>query len=100
MKTTLFVMLKGPHESCDLDLMERIAGDEDKAALLFEDAVYYSVMPGRAKELKRRLDDVYVISDDLQARGVDDRLIDGFQVVDYPKAVDLIMEGYDQTITL
>jgi sulfur relay protein TusB/DsrH len=93
-------MLKGPHESCDLDLIERIAGDDRKGAILFEDAVYSSVFPKKAEDLKARVDEVFVISDDLKARGVDDRLIEGFQVVDYPRAVDIIMEEYDQTVTL
>lgn len=100
MKSTLFLMIKGPHESGDLALIERIGGDDPKAVILFEDAVYFSVMATKASDLLTRVDRAYVISDDLMARGVTDGLMKGFEVIDYPRVVDLIMEDYDQTVTL
>lgn len=100
MKSTLFVMLKGPHESCDLDLIGRIGGEDRKAVILFEDAVYFSAIGSKGIDLLERVDEAFVIADDLKARGVADRSIEGFQQIDYQRAVDLIMEDYDQTVTL
>jgi sulfur relay protein TusB/DsrH len=100
MKSTLFVMVKGPHESCDLDLIHNIGGEDRKAVILFEDAVYFSTIDKKADDLLARVDEAYVISDDLGARGVADRLIQGFEEIDYSRAVDLIMEEYDQTVTI
>ena len=93
-------MVKGPHESCDLDLISKIGGEDRKAVILFEDAVYFSAIGKKADDLLERVDEAYVISDDLRARGVADRLIQGFEEIDYSRVVDLIMEEYDQTVTL
>lgn len=93
-------MLKGPHESCDLDLIGRIGGEDKKAVILFEDAVYFSAIGKKATDLLTRVDEAFVITDDLKARGVVDKLIEGFEQIDYQRAVDLIMEDYDQTVTL
>jgi sulfur relay protein TusB/DsrH len=99
-KSTLFVLVKGPHESCDLDLIQKVGGEDRKAVILFEDAVYFSVIDMKADDLLARVDEAYVISDDLRARGVAERLIQGFEEIDYPRAIDLIMEEYDQTVTI
>jgi sulfur relay protein TusB/DsrH len=96
----LFILLKSPHEFTSVGLMKNIAGPDKAAAILFEDAVYYSVDPKRGKELTAAVQDIYVMADDLAARGFEGKAAPGFQVIDYPKAVDLIMEQYDQTITL
>ncbi|NYT11566.1 MAG: hypothetical protein GKC03_03315 [Methanomassiliicoccales archaeon] len=100
MKSTLFVLVKGPHESCDLDLIQKVGGEDRKAVILFEDAVYFSVIDMKADDLLARVDEAYVISDDLRARGVAERLIQGFEEIDYPRAIDLIMEEYDLTVTI
>jgi sulfur relay protein TusB/DsrH len=100
MKSTLFVLVKGPHESCDLDLIQKVGGEDRKSVILFEDAVYFSAIDKKADDLLARVDEAYVISDDLRARGVADRLIHGFEEIDYSRAVDLIMEEYDQTVTI
>jgi sulfur transfer complex TusBCD TusB component (DsrH family) len=40
------------------------------------------------------------MSDDLQAKGFGGGALPGFKEIGYPEAVDLIMEQFDQTITL
>lgn len=92
-------MLKPPYEYHDLDMIKTMRG-EKAAALLFEDATLFSVCERRRTDLLGVVDDVFVIDDDLEARGFKGKAGKGTQVVDYPKAVDLIMEDYDQTITL
>lgn len=92
-------MLKGPHETCDLEIIDRIGGSP-RAALLFEDATYFAVMEDRARKLLSKVDEVFVISDDLRARGMADRKLSEIKEVSYPEAVDLIMEKYDLTVTV
>ena len=99
MTSVLFILLKSPNEYSSLDHVAAIGGDEMTGAILFEDAVYFAVDKTKGKELLEVTDKVYVIQDDLAARGFG-TVPAGFQVIDYPTAVDLIMEQYDQTITV
>jgi sulfur relay protein TusB/DsrH len=99
MASILFVMLKSPHENVNLELTSDLGGQAKKAAILFEDAVYYAVDKKASKHLADHVDEVYVIADDLAARGFECSLGGKFKVVDYGQAVDLIME-YDRTVTV
>ncbi len=99
MASILFVMLKSPHENVNLELASDLGGQSKKAAILFEDAVYYAVDKKASKHLTEHVDEVFVISDDLAARGFDCDAGGKFRVVDYGQAVDLIMQ-YDRTVTL
>jgi sulfur relay protein TusB/DsrH len=99
MSSVLFILLKSPYEYSSLDHLAAIGGDQTTGVILFEDAVYFAVDTNKGKELLEVTDKVYVIQDDLSARGFNDAP-SGFQVIDYPTAVDLIMELYDQTITV
>lgn len=96
----LLVLLRSPHEYSSLDHVAAIGGDEETAAILFEDAVYFAVVKGKREELLAVTDKVFVIADDLEARGFGPKVPMGFEVIDYPGAIDLIMERYDQTITV
>ena len=99
MASILFVMLKSPHENPNLELVKDLGGQSKKAAMLFEDAVYYAVDKKASKHLSEQVDEVFVISDDLAARGFDCSIGGKFKAIDYGQAVDLIMQ-YDRTITL
>ena len=99
MTSILFVMLKSPHENVNLELMSDLGGQAKKAALLFEDAIYYAVDKKASRHLAEHVNEVFVISDDLEARGFDCEVGGRFNAVDYGQAVDLIMQ-YDRTITL
>lgn len=100
MPSILFILLKSPSEYHSLEYLDKIAGNEKRAAVLFEDAVYFAVDKRKSKELLDLVGKAYVIADDLHARGFSDRLAEGYEVIDYPTVVDLIMEEYDQTITI
>jgi len=100
MSSILFILLKSPYEYHSLENLNKIAGNEKRAVVLFEDAVYFAVDKKKSTELLDLVDKVYVIADDLHARGFGEQLAEGYQVIDYPAVVDLIMEEYDQTITL
>lgn len=99
MATILFVLLKSPHENINLELTSDLSGQSKKAAILFEDAVYYAVDKKASKHLAEHVDQVFVIQDDLVARGFECDLEGKFKMIDYGQAVDLIMQ-YERTITL
>jgi sulfur relay protein TusB/DsrH len=99
MKSKLFIMLKSPHEFTGLDLVRSIGEGAPTAALLFEDAVLFAANHKKGRELASVVKEVYVIKDDWEARGLP-LAHPGFQLIDYPDAVDLIMERFEQTITV
>ncbi len=100
MSSTLFILLKSPHEYHDLDAVAALGGDDRVGVMLFEDATLFPVSEDRRDEIMDVADEIYVMGEDLEARGFKGRAGKGFQVIDYPRAVDLIMREYDQTITL
>jgi sulfur relay protein TusB/DsrH len=97
----LFLLFKSPHEfETSLEMIDKIAGDSERAAILFEDAAYYAVDQKQGKRLLGSAKQVFVMSDDLQAKGFGGKALPGFKEIGYPEAVELIMERFDQTITL
>ncbi|UAL07177.1 MAG: sulfurtransferase complex subunit TusB [Candidatus Methanogranum gryphiswaldense] len=99
MTSTLFILLKSPYEYRDLNIINMLKGDRS-GVILFEDATLFSVYSERRTDLLKVVDRVFVIDDDLEARGFKGKAGEGTEVIDYPHAIDLIMDGYDQTITL
>lgn len=90
----LHTINKSPFMNNSLASCLRFAG-EDSAILFIEDGVYAalkgtevsSLVEEAAKKLK-----VYALAPDLAARGVQDRVLDGVQLVDYEGFVDLAVE--------
>jgi sulfur relay protein TusB/DsrH len=93
-------MIKSPHENANIDLVEQLGKGVKKAAILFEDAVYYAVDKGQRERLSELVDEIYVMTDDLAARGFQGRAEGKFKEITYEEAVDVIMERYDRTITI
>lgn len=92
----LHIVNKSPFENRTLDSCLRVAANEPGAALLLiEDAVYAasksgnfeSVMKGALGKVK-----VYALWPDIEARGMQDRVIEGIKMVDYGGFVDLVAE--------
>lgn len=100
MPSKLFVLLKSPYEYHSLDVLAALGGDDRVGVLLFQDATLFPIFKEKRDELMDVADEIYVMSDDLEARGFKGMAGPGFQEIDYPQAVDLIMQAYDQTITL
>jgi len=100
MASKLFILLKSPREFAGVDILKEISHNDRSGVILFEDAAYYSVDKEKSKELLGSVDEAFVLSDDIAARGFEGLTLPGYEVIDYGKAVDLIMERYDQTITL
>jgi sulfur relay protein TusB/DsrH len=101
MPSIIFLLFKSPHEfGTSLEMIDKIAGDSKRAAILFEDAAYYAVDQKQGQRLLRSAKEVFVMSDDLQAKGFGGKAMTGFKEIEYPEAIELIMEQFDQTITL
>jgi len=99
MRSKLFILLRSPHEFTGLDMLRSIGQGAPSAALLFEDAVLFAANSKKGQELRSAVGEVYVIKDDWEARGLPLAIPD-FKIIDYPEAVDLIMERFEQTITV
>jgi sulfur relay protein TusB/DsrH len=93
-------MLKSPHEYRSLDAIAALGGEDRVGVLLFQDAVMFPLCSDMKDELLEVADEVYVMSEDLEARGFKGRVGPEFREVGYPEAVDLIMDEYDLTITV
>ena len=90
----LHIVNKSPSERNSLESCLRF-GRNGSAVLLIEDGVY-AVTRGNAAEPKvkeaMRQMRVYALSPDLEARGMQDTVIDGVKLVDYGGFVDLVAE--------
>ena len=90
----LHIVNKSPLERNSLDSCLRVA-QAGSAILLIEDAVYAATQGNAATAKLRDLGGrvkVYVLTPDLEARGMADRLIDGVEKVDFGGFVDLVAE--------
>jgi len=89
----LHIINKSPMDRPSLDSVLRMAGRG--AVLLIEDGVYAatrgSAAEAKLRELMVRMP-VHVLTPDLEARGLADRVIDGVTGVDYGGFVDLVAE--------
>lgn len=72
--------------------------DDDSAVVLLNDAVLFALREEHVKGLKEVCKEVYAMKDDLQGRGV--RPVVGVKEIEYPRLVELIMEDFQQTITV
>lgn len=92
----LHIMNKSPFENRTLDSCLRVATNDSSAALLLiEDAVYAaSKSSDFEKVIKEAMGKikVYALWPDIEARGMQDRVIEGIKMVDYGGFVDLVAE--------
>lgn len=93
-KKALMMLNQSPSE-CSLDRQLKVlSGASGAGAILMQDAVYFA-----ATEEGRKLLDagvtVYALRQSVEARGLTGRTMDGVELVDYERVVDLIMEEYD-----
>lgn len=88
----LHIVNKSPSERNTLDSCLRMA-KKGSTILLIEDGVYGATKGGVAEQkLKAAMADVkvYALWPDLEARGMQDSVIDGIEQVDYNGFVDLV----------
>ncbi len=74
-----------------LEVLDHAAG---KGVLLMQDAVLFAVSD-EGRELLERGGRVFALRQSVEARGLLDRVMDGVELVDYGRAIDLIMDEYD-----
>ena len=93
-KKALMMLNQSPAQ-CDLTRqLEATRGASEVGAVLMMDAVYFTA----TEDGKRLLDagvNVYALRQSVEARGLTGRTLDGIELVDYDRVVDLIMEEYD-----
>jgi tRNA 2-thiouridine synthesizing protein B len=93
----LHIVNKSPFENRTLDNCLRIISKEQGAALLLtEDGVYAAtkgnIAEGSLRQAMGGTLKVYALWPDLEARGMQDRVIEGIKLVDYAGFVDLVAE--------
>ena len=98
MRSVLFIILHSPFEKSMVSRMEMVAGDAPKGVLLFEDGIYYATHPVFREALLKKGIKIYASETGTRARGCETGIPD-VEFVDYDRAVDLIMEEYDTSIT-
>ena len=80
------------------DTLERITA-EKLGVILVANGVYHATMKenGKASPLLEKTSDLYVLSEDIQTRGIADSAVDSrVKVVTYGDVVDLIMNDYEK----
>ena len=89
----LHTVNKSPYQCNTLESCLNHVGEGD-VVLLIEDGVYAAMKGGRAAEMLSSAKGVRicVLSADVKARGLEGRLIDGIEIVDYGGFVDLVTE--------
>ena len=88
----LHIVNKSPFEGTGLDSCLRVA-QAGAAVLLIEDGVYAAVSgTAAAQRLRQRTDGlrIYVLGPDIDARGMQERIVAGVERVDYASFVDLV----------
>ena len=90
----LHTVNKSPFDHNTLETCLRFAR-QGSAVLLIEDGVYAAL---RETAVSKQVQDalkrvsIYALKSDLEARGMQNRLMDGIQLVDYGGFVDLVVE--------
>ncbi len=89
----LHTVNKSPYQCNTLESCLNHVGEGD-VVLLIEDGVYAAMKGGRAADVLSAVQGVKVcvLSADVKARGLEGKLIDGVEVVDYAGFVDLVTE--------
>ncbi|MCJ2533114.1 MAG: sulfurtransferase complex subunit TusB [Candidatus Thermoplasmatota archaeon] len=100
MVRTVFLALRSPQEQDPSEMIRRFASREEAYLVLVEDAVYNALDPRRAEGLKEVAHEVYVVKDDLAAKGFSEADLKAGKVTDYEGIVELIMEETERTVTL
>lgn len=100
MISVLFSLVKSPFESNEIQTIDSIIGDNEGGVLLFEDSVYYATTENLREELTGKNYSIFVIAEELEARGYQNFSAKGVEVIDYARAVELIMERFDRVISL
>ena len=93
-KTTLHTVNKSPFDSGTLQTCLKFAR-QGSSVLLIEDGVYASArdtaVSGQVREAMKSTP-IYALKADVEARGMQGRVMDGVRLVDYEGFVDLVAQ--------
>ncbi len=93
-KRALMMVNQSPWD-CSLERpLKVLAGAASGGILLMQDGVLFAATD-HGRELLGEGHQVYALRQSVEARGLSDRLLEGVELVDYRRVVDLIMEEYD-----
>jgi tRNA 2-thiouridine synthesizing protein B len=93
-KKALMMLNQSPAE-CDLTRqIEAVSAAKEAGAVLMMDAAYFAATEGGQRLMDAGLN-VYALRQSVEARGLTGRTLEGVEIVDYDRVVDLIMEEYD-----
>ncbi len=91
-------MLNRSPSECSLDRQLKVlSGVPGAGVILMQDAVYFAASEGGHRLLDSGVT-VYALRQSVEARGLTGRTMDGVELVDYDRVVDLIMEEYDLVV--
>ncbi|MCG7872559.1 MAG: sulfurtransferase complex subunit TusB [Candidatus Thiodiazotropha lotti] len=93
--STLHTVNKSPFEKSSMDSCLAYA-KQGSAVLMYEDGIYGAIKGTAIADKIAAASGVsfYVLGPDLKARGVaEDKVVDGIEIVDYPKFVALAAEN-------
>lgn len=100
MPKVLFTLLKSPFEKDETHTMDTLGGNNEKGVLLFEDAVHYATIEQFRKNLLSKNYSIFAIKEELDARGYEKLSAQGIEIIDYDRAIDIIMEKFDKVVSL
>ncbi|MCL5108445.1 MAG: hypothetical protein M1401_06215 [Chloroflexi bacterium] len=92
----LFLLNKTQPDTCEL--IRLLGGEEEKEALLIEDAIFYGTEFMLPTLREAGVEHVYAAADSVQQRSV--ALSPECEVVDYDRIVDLIMEDHEKIVCI
>jgi sulfur relay protein TusB/DsrH len=93
-KKALFIIGQPPGQ-CDLAQTMIVARSSASAGAVLMGDGAYNVQREHAGPLVDAGIHLYALRDSVDARGLTDRVMDGVEMVDYDRIVDLMMEEYD-----
>lgn len=92
----LHIVNKSPFENQTLESCLRVVGNAEGAAILLTEDAVFAASKGNsnASKIKAIMGKVkvYALWPDVEARGMQDRVIEGIKMVDYGGFVDLVAE--------
>jgi sulfur relay protein TusB/DsrH len=92
------LMINQPPFGCDLGKHLEVARRAASAgALLMGDGAYFVIEEHGGPILEAGVR-VYALADSVDARGLGDRVMDGVELVDYDRVIDLVMEDHDVVV--
>ncbi len=93
--SSLHIISKSPGSGVWQDCHKAV-GAKDRI-LLIEDGIYHGTLPGRLEQLPETVK-LYALRDDVQARGMSDRLLPSAGLIGYDEFVELCCET-DRTVS-